>query len=62
MPIIVVCNVFQERLAFDGKCLLSSFVMCFKRVGHFTGMPLIVVSHCLKSLWHFTAYALDSRV
>ena len=37
MPIIVVCNVFQERLAFYGKCLLSSFVMCFKSVWHFTG-------------------------
>ena len=36
MPIIVVCNVFQERLAFYGKCLLSSFVMGFKNVWHFT--------------------------
>ena len=34
---IVVCNVFQERLVFDGKYLLSSFVMCFKSVWHLTG-------------------------
>ena len=37
MPIIFVCNVFQERLAFYGKCLLSSFVLCFKSVWHFAG-------------------------
>ena len=43
MPIIVVCNVFQEVMAFYGKCLLSSFVMCFKSVWHFTEMPIIVV-------------------
>ena len=54
--------VFEEGLPFCGKCLLTSFLMCFKRVGHFTGMPLIVVSLCLKSFWHFTAYALDRRV
>ena len=32
MPIIVVSNVFQERMPSYGKCLLSSFVMCFKSV------------------------------
>ena len=41
MPIIVVCNVFQERLAFYGKYLLSSFVMCFKSVWHFTGSAFV---------------------
>ena len=40
MLIIVVCNVFQERMAFYGKCLLSSFLMCFKNVWHLTGNAL----------------------
>ena len=37
MTFIFVCNVFQESLAFCGKCVLSSFQMCFKSVWHFTG-------------------------
>ena len=35
MPLIVVCNVFQERMAFWGICQLLSFVMCFKNVWYF---------------------------
>ena len=35
---MVVCKVFQERMAVYGKCLFSSFVMCFKSVWHFTGI------------------------
>ena len=41
MPIIVVCNVFQERKAFYGKCLLSLFVICFKIRMAFNGKSLL---------------------
>ena len=37
MPLIVVCNVIQDRLAFCVKCQLSPFQMCFNSVYHFTG-------------------------
>ena len=47
MRIIVVCNVFQERLAFYGKCLLSLFVMCFKSVWHFMGSAYYCRLHCV---------------
>ena len=43
MPIIVVCNVFQERLAIYGKCLLSSFVICSRALCILREMPIIVV-------------------
>ena len=44
MPLIVVCNVFQERLAFYGKCLGSSWVHDWGASATLRQMPLIVVS------------------
>ena len=37
MPYIVVRPCLRSVLHFAGKCPLSSFVMCFKWVWHFTG-------------------------
>ena len=42
-------SMFEERVAVSEKCVSWLCAMCFKNVGHFTGMPLIVVSLCLKS-------------
>ena len=60
---MVVCNMFQERLAFYGKCLLSSFVMCFKSVWHFTGNAYYRrLLMCFKSVWHLTGNAYYGRL
>ena len=64
MPLIVVCNVNQNRLAFWMKCLLSPFLMCFNSVYHFTGnaferpdsMFEERLAFCRKSLWSSWVY------
>ena len=64
MPLIVVCNVIQDRLAFCVKCQLSPFLMCFNSVYHFTGnaferpesMFEERLAFCRKSLWSSWVY------
>ena len=57
MHLIVLCNVFHERLAFCGKYHLSSWVHDWGACVILREMPCIVLSAWLRSVWHFAGNA-----
>ena len=63
MPIIVVCNVFQERLAFYGKCPFIVVCNVFQERMAFYGKCLLSsFVMCFKSIWLFTGIAYNRRL